>query len=103
MAALTPAFFDTSVLVAGLMEMGETSEYPQKIMTGIAGGQIRRSLTAWHCCLEFYSVATRLPEEFRLVLATIPRRNSLRRKGRCNRIADLPYNRVFSRRSLNGL
>ena len=22
--------------------------------------------TAWHCCLEFYSVATRLPEEFRL-------------------------------------
>jgi predicted nucleic acid-binding protein len=65
-AALTPAFFDTSVLVAGLMEMGEASEYPQKILTGIAGGQIRRSLTAWHCCLEFYSVATRLPEEFRL-------------------------------------
>lgn len=22
--------------------------------------------TAWHCCLEFYSVATRLPLEFRL-------------------------------------
>ena len=22
--------------------------------------------TAWHCCLEFYSVATRLPPEFRL-------------------------------------
>jgi predicted nucleic acid-binding protein len=64
--ALTPAFFDTSVLVAGLMEMGEASEYPQKIMTWIASGQIRRSLTAWHCCLEFYSVATRLPEEFRL-------------------------------------
>ena len=43
MAALTPAFFDTSILVAGLMEIGEASEYPQKIMTGIAGGQFARS------------------------------------------------------------
>ncbi len=22
--------------------------------------------TAWHCCLEFFSVATRLPPEYRL-------------------------------------
>jgi hypothetical protein len=22
--------------------------------------------TAWHCCLEFFSVATRLPPEFRV-------------------------------------
>jgi hypothetical protein len=65
-ATVTPAFFDTSILVAGLMEIGEASEYPQRIMTAIAAGQIRRALTAWHCCLEFYSVATRLPEEFRL-------------------------------------
>ena len=27
---------------------------------------LRRPITAWHCCLEFYAVATRLPEEFRL-------------------------------------
>ncbi len=66
MAALTPAFFDTSILVAGLIEIGDASEYPQQIMTAIAGGRLRRALTAWHCCLEFYSVATRLPEEFRL-------------------------------------
>ena len=46
--------------------MGAASEFPQRIMTAIAGGQIRRAVTAWHCCLEFYSVATRLPEEFRL-------------------------------------
>jgi len=65
-ATLTPAFFDTSILVAGLMEIGEASEYPQRIVTAIAAGQIRRAVTAWHCCLEFYSVATRLPEEFRL-------------------------------------
>jgi len=66
MAALTPAFLDTSVLVAGLIEIGGPSEYPQRIMTAIAGGQVRRAVTAWHCCLEFYSVTTRLPEEFRL-------------------------------------
>jgi hypothetical protein len=65
-AALTPAFFDTSILVAGLIEIGEASEYPQRIMTAIAAGQIRKAVTAWHCCLEFSSVATRLPEEFRL-------------------------------------
>ena len=66
MAALTPPFFDTSVLVAGLIETGEASEFPQRIMTAIASGQVRRAATAWHCCLEFYSVATRLPEEFRV-------------------------------------
>lgn len=35
-------------------------------MTAVADSRLRRPLTAWHCCLEFYSVATRLPEEFRL-------------------------------------
>lgn len=35
-------------------------------MRAVADGPRRRSLTAWHCCLEFYAVATRLPEEFRL-------------------------------------
>ncbi|MGH7388155.1 MAG: PIN domain-containing protein [Candidatus Rokuibacteriota bacterium] len=63
---MTPAFFDTSILVAGLIEIGEASALPQRIMTAIAEGRIRRAMTAWHCCLEFYSVATRLPEEFRL-------------------------------------
>lgn len=66
MAALTPAFLDTSILVAGLIELGPVSEFPQRIMAAVAAGQIRSVITAWHCCLEFYSVATRLPEEFRL-------------------------------------
>jgi len=35
-------------------------------MDAVANGQIERPLTAWHCCLEFYSVTTRLPEEYRL-------------------------------------
>lgn len=63
---MSPAFLDTSVLVAGLIEVGEASTFPQRIMTALAEGRLRRAVTAWHCCLEFYSVATRLPEEFRL-------------------------------------
>jgi hypothetical protein len=43
---LTPAFLDTSVLVAGLIEIGEASEYPQRVMAAIAGGQVRRAVTA---------------------------------------------------------
>jgi predicted nucleic acid-binding protein len=35
-------------------------------MAAVAEGRLRRPLTSWHCCLEFYAVATRLPEEFRL-------------------------------------
>ena len=35
-------------------------------MRAVAQSPPRRTLTAWHCCLEFYAVATRLPEEFRL-------------------------------------
>jgi len=35
-------------------------------MAAVADGKLRRVHTAWHCCLEFYAVATRLPEELRL-------------------------------------
>jgi predicted nucleic acid-binding protein len=28
--------------------------------------QIKAAATAWHCCLEFFSVATRLPPEYRV-------------------------------------
>ena len=63
---MTLAFLDTSILIAGLIEIGEASTLPQRIMTALAEGHLPRAVTAWHCCLEFYSVATRLPEEFRL-------------------------------------
>ncbi len=66
MAGLTPAFFDTSVLLAGLIDFGEMARDAQSILDRIARGQIRNAQTAWHCCLEFYSVSTRLPEEFQL-------------------------------------
>lgn len=42
------------------------SRHAQEVMAAVAEGRVRRPRTAWHCCLEFYAVATRLPEESRL-------------------------------------
>jgi len=49
-----------------LIELGGSSRSPQELLARVAVGRVSRPHTAWHCCLEFYSVATRLPEEFRL-------------------------------------
>jgi predicted nucleic acid-binding protein len=59
-------FLDTSVLLAGLVDFGPQSAPAQSILHGVAEKTIQSPGTAWHCCLEFYSVATRLPPEFRL-------------------------------------
>lgn len=59
-------FFDTSVLLAGLVDFGPQSAPAQEILHAGAERRISNPATAWHCCLEFYSVATRLPPEFRL-------------------------------------
>ncbi len=69
MALDQPIFFDTSVLIAGLIEFGSAADAPQQILAAIADGAIRHPHTAWHCCLEFYSVSTRLPPDFRLTPA----------------------------------
>lgn len=66
MAGLRGAFFDTSVLIAGLIDFGSSSRHALLLMDAVAEGRVERPLTAWHCCLEFYSVTTRLPEEYRL-------------------------------------
>ena len=60
-------FFDTSVLLAGLIDFGPQSGPAQSLMHAVAEKKIQGPATAWHCCMEFYSVATRLPPEFRLV------------------------------------
>ena len=60
-------FLDTSVLLAGLIDLGPQSAPAQSLMHAVAEKTIRAPATAWDCCLEFYSVATRLPPEFRLV------------------------------------
>jgi predicted nucleic acid-binding protein len=59
-------FLDTSVLLAGLIDFGPQSAPAQSLLHAIAEKRITGAATAWHCCLEFYSVSTRLPPEFRL-------------------------------------
>ncbi len=58
-------FLDTSVLLAGLIDFGPQSAPAQQVMLAVATGTIAAG-TAWHCCLEVYSVATRLPPEYRV-------------------------------------
>ena len=59
-------FLDTSVLLAGLIDFGPQSAPAQSLLHAVVEGRVREPATAWHCCLEFFSVATRLPPEFRL-------------------------------------
>lgn len=73
MAVGPRVFFDTSVLPAGLIELGEGSRAADQIRDDVAGGLVEGPLTAWHCCLEFYSVATRLPAGLRLEPETAQR------------------------------
>lgn len=60
------AFLDTSVLLAGLIDFGPQSAPAQSLLAAVAEKRVTAAATAWHCCLEFFSVATRLPPEFRL-------------------------------------
>jgi predicted nucleic acid-binding protein len=60
------AFLDTSVLLSGLIDFGVQSRPAQRVFDLVADRALPKPSTAWHCCLEFYSVATRMPAEFRL-------------------------------------
>lgn len=62
-------FLDTSVILAGLVDFGPQSAPAQSVMHAVAEKRVTAPATAWHCCLEFFSVATRLPPEFRLAPA----------------------------------
>ena len=62
-------FLDTSVLVAGLIDLGPQSTPAHLLMHAVAEQTVGPAATAWHCCLEFFSVSTRLPAEFRLAPA----------------------------------
>ena len=66
-------FLDTSVLLAGLIDFGPQSAPAQTILHGVAEKTVQGPATAWHCCLELYSVATRLPAEYRLAPADASR------------------------------
>jgi len=62
-------FLDTSVLLAGLIDFGPQSAPAQSLMHAVAEKNIDSPATGWHCCLEFFSVSTRLPPEFRVTPA----------------------------------
>jgi predicted nucleic acid-binding protein len=59
-------FLDTSVILAGLVDFGPQSAPAQSLMHAVVEKRLAPVATAWHCCLEFFSVSTRLPAEFRL-------------------------------------
>lgn len=59
-------FLDTSVLLAGLVDFGPQSAPAQSLLHAVSQKRIPPPATAWHCCLEFFSVATRLPPEYRI-------------------------------------
>jgi predicted nucleic acid-binding protein len=67
------SFLDTSVLLAGMLDFGSQSAPAQSVLHAVAEKTIQSPATAWHCCLEFFSVATRLPSEFRLTPADAAR------------------------------
>jgi len=66
-------FLDTSVLVAGLIDFGPQSARAHSLLHAVAEKTVAPAATAWHCCLEFYSVCTRLPVEYRLAPADAAR------------------------------
>jgi len=49
-----------------MVDFGTSSEASMTAIDAVADGRIEAPRTAWHCCLEFFSVTTRLPEEYRL-------------------------------------
>ena len=73
MALTGPVFFDTSVLLGGLIETDPATRADREACVAAVQGRLEAPRTAWHCCLEVYAVATRLPEEFRLVPADAQR------------------------------
>jgi predicted nucleic acid-binding protein len=62
---LKKVFLDTSIFVSGLLEVSVDSAC-RDILVALANRRLRSGVTAWHCCLEFYSVTTRLPPDYRL-------------------------------------
>lgn len=71
MAVIGPSliFLDTSVLLSGLIDLGPAHESARIVVDRLATGALGPAATAWHCCLEFFAVSTRLPSEYRLTTA----------------------------------
>ena len=59
------AFLDTNIFVSGLLEVSADSAC-RDILVALGNRRLRFCVTAWHCCLEFFSLTTRLPPDYRL-------------------------------------
>ena len=66
-------FLDTSVLVSGIIDFGPQSAPAHSLLHAVAERTVGDAATSWHCCLEFFSVTTRMPPEFRLTAADAAR------------------------------
>jgi predicted nucleic acid-binding protein len=62
---LKKVFLDTNVFVSGLLDVSADSAC-RSSLEGLEARRLGSCVTAWHCCLEFFSVTTRLPPEYRL-------------------------------------
>lgn len=51
--------------MSGLLEVSKDSAC-RAILEALASRRLRTGVTAWHCCLEFFSLTTRLPPDYRL-------------------------------------
>ena len=81
--AVRDLFVDTSVLLPALIDFGARSAAALALFDVIVAARAQRKpKTAWHCCLETYAVATRLPEEFRLRPSEIATLKLVERGGR---------------------
>lgn len=67
------AFIDTGVFVSGIIDVGDDRGPEQRLLDELARGRVGTPKTAWHCCLEFFSVTTRLPEGLRIAPADAAR------------------------------
>lgn len=66
MAPLKPVFLDTSVFVGASLDPAPDRRAQHAVMDFVHAGRVRNAVTSWHCCLEFFSVVTRLPTGYRL-------------------------------------
>jgi predicted nucleic acid-binding protein len=65
MALTRPVFLDSNVFIRGLT-LPPDGPGPLDLLKRLADEKNADCHTAWHCCLEFYAVTTRLPVEYRL-------------------------------------
>ena len=61
-----PYFVDTNVIVTGTIMRSLLPGAATRVMDAAFDGRLGIVRTAWHCCLEFFAVTTRLPPEFRV-------------------------------------